>query len=355
MELQIDKGLGYDPRTQIIKAEFLWTKKCPFSCSFCGMVQNERAAQGEEISEEILQRWYKGIDNLKNIGCEFIAIYGAEPLTRMNGLSEIIKHQRDIGIEQTIITALDKPERIKRLINEGGLNSLSVSYDLKTDDDDRMEKMQNGVKLLEEFPEIDDRACIMTVMKDNQDFVIDGAKEVLDKGYWLLFDLVHPGFEGKDPKTGYNLSKCIGDDYGADVDKVTEIINQFIIWKNEGKKIHASVKLLEDIRDNYIKVNGVVRDLWHCSKQESLGWVSIGSELQVYFCDDYQLEYVKKLDEMETKEDWLEFYYWRQIQSKDCKGCSWNTHYNTNEIIMSGNSGTYVHNKINTDLTKGEK
>jgi len=338
-----------DLRARAIKVELLWTKKCPFSCSFCGMVQNERSKE-EQWNEEIKERWRKGFENLKNIGVKFIAIYGAEPLTRMKGLDEVIKLQRELGLEQTIITALNQPNKIKKL-EEAGLNSLSVSFDVKNLDDDRNIKTQNGVKLLEEFPEIDDKACIVTVMKENEDYLIEGVKQVLDKGYWLMFDLVHPGYSGVDEKTGYPLSKCIGDDYSADVDKVVNFINTLIEWKKEGKKIHASIKLLEDIRDGYVKVKGKVRDLWHCNQMTALGFLTVGPMLQVYFCDDCQLEYKYPLDEMDTEEKWIEFFEWRKEQStKKCPGCSWNTHYNTEEIVTSGNSGTYIHNKLYEDL-----
>ena len=350
--LNINPSLGYDPRARIIKAELLWTKKCPFSCSFCGMVQNERAAN-EKSDEETFTRWKKGMDNLKLLGCEFTAIYGAEPLTRMKYLPELIKYQRDIGMEQTVITALYKPERIRKLIDDGGLNSLTVSYDLKVTDDDRMEKSDNGTRLLNDFPEVEDRACVITLMKDNQDLFLTGAKDVLDSGYWLLFDIVHPGYEGVDPKTGYNLSKCVGsvDEYRPDVEKVQEIINQLIEWKKEGKRIHASIDLLENMRDRYTAANGVVRDSYHCGKHASLGWVTIGSELQVYACDDWQMEYHKPLDEMTTLEDWVEFFEWRREESlKTCPGCMWNTHYNTHEIIESGKSGSYVHNNQDLDI-----
>jgi len=353
-KLNIVETLGYDPRARIIKAEFLWTKKCPFSCSFCGMVQNERAKQGEHLDENILEKWFKGIDNLKLIGCEFIAIYGAEPLTRMKGLPEIIKYQRNKGIEQTIITALYRPTNVRKLIDEGGLNSLTVSYDLKVDDGDRMEKSDNGVKLLNEFPEVEDRACVITLMKDNQDIFLKGAKDVLDNGYWLLFDLVHPGYEGVDEKTGYALSKCIGsvDEFKPDVEKVEEIINQLIEWKKEGLKIHASLDLLENIRDRYKEANGIVRESYHCGKMDSLGWVTIGPELQVYACDDWQMEYEFTLDQMDTAEKWVDFFEWRKVESlKTCPGCMWNTHYNTHEIIETGNSGSYVHNNQDIDIT----
>lgn len=352
-EIIINEKLGYDPRARIIKAEFLWTKKCPFSCSFCGMVQNERAKKGEFLDDEILTKWYKGIDNLKLIGCEFIAIYGAEPLTRMNGLPEIIKYQRSVGIEQTIITALHRPKNIRKLIDEGGLNSLTVSYDLKVTDEDRMEKSDNGVRLLNDFPEIEDRACVITLMKDNQDIFLNGAKDVLDHGYWLLFDLVHPEYAGVDPKTGYNLSKCLGDveEFKPDVSKVENIINTLIEWKKEGKKIHASLDLLENIKNRYTSANGIVRNSYHCGKMDSLGWVTIGPELQVYACDDWQMEYKYTIDQMISTEKWVEFFEWRKEEAlKTCPGCMWNTHYNTHEIIETGNSGSYIHNNQNINI-----
>ncbi len=342
--------LGYDIRARVIKAEILWTKKCPFSCSFCGMVQSTR---NEKLWTELRDRWEIGIKNLKNIGCEFTAIYGAEPLTKMDGLDEFIKIEKDLNIAQTIITALYKPDKIKTLIN-AGLDSLTVSYDMRTDDKSRKTKALNGIKLLQEFPNISDRACVATLTKQNQDVFLGHVSWILENGFWFLFDIVHPGYQGVDPRTGYNLSKCIGsvEDMAPDVGRVDEIISTLIRWKEAGKKIHASVKLLDDMATGYWNAGGNVREVYHCGKAKSLGWVTVGPDLELYACDDFQLEYNHPLDEMLSDAMWIEFFKWRsEVTQRACPGCCWNTHFNTHEIIESGCSGSYVHSKQDIDLT----
>ncbi len=345
--------LGYNPKARIIKAEILWSKKCPFSCSFCGMVQNERKDL-EIMTDEMKDMWHKGMENLANIGCKFTAIYGAEPLMRYDGLDYLISTQRLFGMEQTLITALNAPEKIQHLV-DWGLNSLTVSYDMTVDDRSRKLKTQNGLALLEKFPQIDDRACVSTLMKENQDIFLEGAREVLDKGYWFLFDIVHPGYKGTDPTTGYNLSKCVGDveDLSPDPLMVVKICNYLIAWKHNGEKVHASIDLLENIRDRYTLTKGDVRKSYHCGLKNSLGWVTIGPQLQLYACDDWQMEYHLPLDEMISEQHWLDFFDWRSEESlKTCPGCMWNTHFNTHEIIESGNSRSYIHNKMNESIRK---
>jgi MoaA/NifB/PqqE/SkfB family radical SAM enzyme len=324
----------------IVKAELLWTKKCPFHCSYCGMVQNNRPQDIFDYS-----RFYKAMQNLKNIGCEFVAIYGAEPLSRMQNLDDVIKIQKELGLEQTIITALYQPHKIETLIS-AGLNSISVSYDMQVQDKDRNEKSSNGIRLLNQFNNVNDRACITTLAPDNIDIFLESAKDVLNNGYWLLFDLVHPGYPGI--SDGYSISKCIGDDVHYDKDKINNIFNTLIEWKKDGKKVHASIKLLEFMRDNLN--TSQIRKSWHCGNHNTLGWVTIGPNLELYYCDDCQVKYSKSLDEMGSKEDWEEFLIFRNNDSKErCPGCFWNTHIQAIQVIESGDIDTYVHNRLNVD------
>lgn len=323
--------------TGIIKAEMLWTKKCPFHCSFCGMVQNKREQEQFQLS-----RWQAAMENLKNIGCQFIAIYGAEPLSRMENLDTVIKMQRDLGIEQTVITALYQPHKIKKLIEEAGLRSVSVSYDMMVEDEDRTKKSSNGIRLLSEFPVLEDRACITTLSRENSARFLTEANEVLDNGYWLLFDMVHPGYPGV--ADGYPVSKCIGDGVEYDFNVISNIFNTLIQWKKEGRKVHASIQLLEYMRDN---IKADIRSSWHCANHNTLGWVTFGPNLELYYCDDCQVKYKKPLDQMTSEKDWEEFLLFRNIDSRRCPGCFWNTHIGAIQVVDSGELDTYVHVKAN--------
>ena len=66
---------------QIVKAEILWTRKCPLSCPYCSMANG----RSNDLS---IDQWKKGFDNLKQLGCGFAAFYGAEPLADFNKLGE---------------------------------------------------------------------------------------------------------------------------------------------------------------------------------------------------------------------------------------------------------------------------
>lgn len=320
-------------KKQIIKAEILWTRHCPWQCSGCNMVHNDLK---ETTEENVLELWKKGMDNLKEIGCQFTAIYGAEPLTRMKNLPELIAYQRSIGIEQTIITALNNKPRIDKLITEGGLQSVSVSWDIKTEDPDRNTKMENGIQLLQQL-DVPDRACIITLTQENQDYVMTQGKEVLDKGYWLLFDIIHPGYD-------LVLSKCEGDVPPPDVDAMRRIADTFIEWKRQGLRVHASEAYFNYVKDRY---NGKVRSVWHCKSMRSIGWLTLDWDGSILPCDDFQRAYMYRGKKMKIWDDidWDDFYRWRKLNVLGCPGCAWNTHWDAEYLTMNDDTGTYIHLK----------
>lgn len=319
-----------NPNVKILKAELLWSRHCPFTCAGCAMYDNS-IAQINDLTE--LPKWQRGMDNLKSIGCQFLAIYGAEPLTRMKALPELIAYQRSIGLYQTVITALNAPKHIKRLV-DAGLDSLTVSYDIKTSDEDRATKMDNGACLLDTLSHIPDRACVVTLSSENEEHFISAAREVLGKGYWLLFDVMHPGMEGDHAK----LSKCTGSGMEPSVEGVRRICGQLIKWKRDGLRVHASEPYLSYLAQHY---NGDVRKTWHCGDHAALGWITIDHNGDIFPCDDWQVPYPdgKIWDDI----NWDHFYDWRMEAVKPCAGCSWNTHWDAVVLTERDEVGTYIH------------
>jgi len=55
---------------KLVKAEFLWSRKCALNCEYCAMPDDK------ENSLTVME-WIHGIDVLKELSCGFIAFYGA--------------------------------------------------------------------------------------------------------------------------------------------------------------------------------------------------------------------------------------------------------------------------------------
>jgi len=74
----------------LVKAEILWTRVCPLRCHYCGM---RTGYQNTPTSHD----WRVGLENLKELGCQFIAIYGAEPLSDFSKLPEHLDGRINYG------------------------------------------------------------------------------------------------------------------------------------------------------------------------------------------------------------------------------------------------------------------
>ena len=82
----------------LIKAEILWTRTCHLSCHYCGMATGQRNLRSSHF-------WKVGLQNLKELGCPFIAIYGAEPLSDFEKLPMFVEDATKLNISSTLITA----------------------------------------------------------------------------------------------------------------------------------------------------------------------------------------------------------------------------------------------------------
>ena len=78
-------------------ASIFFTRNCNFNCSYCATTKNQKRT---DIS---LKQWKNIINQLYNLGCRFITIYGGEPTLRSD-LGELLKHCIDLNIFTHIVT-----------------------------------------------------------------------------------------------------------------------------------------------------------------------------------------------------------------------------------------------------------
>lgn len=279
-----------------------------------------------------LEQWQSGVLNMRRLGSKFVAIYGAEPLTRPKYLAEVITAIYQSGQAATIITALPRSPLLKKLFAISPLDSLTVSWDGVYGDLDREKKSTDGQHILKEYAFVRDRSVVATVSALNVQRIPEMARVASAQGWWFLFDLYHPG--------AGPLSKC--NDAGglreADAEDVREMAEALLELKREGGRVHASELYLTFLAEHY---KGRIRDVWHCVNRKA-GWLTVNSDGCILPCDDWQKSYPlgKIWDELLP----LDLECWKNEAVADCPGCLWNTHFDA--VAIEENLiplGSYVH------------
>lgn len=311
---------------KITKVELLWSRACPYACAGCAMPLEHPDHQGT------VEQWEQGMKNIAAMGSQFVAIYGAEPLTRPVGLVEVIRAIYAVGMKATIITALPKSPLLRRLLETTPLDSITVSWDGRVSADRWREKKSNdGQHVLHAFKNVRDRAVVATVSETNVRDIVSMAEYADSQGFWFLFDLYH---HGSGP-----LSKC-NDEGGlqpANEQDVRMMAAGLRELKARGKKIHASDEYLKFLFGNY---RGEARSLWHCYKKKT-GWLTINSDGMIMPCDDWQVQSGRRAWEDNVHE---EIARWRDGAVQACPGCAWNTHFDAVGIEEGWIPNTsYVH------------
>lgn len=321
---------------QLVKAEILWTRKCPLSCSYCNM------ATGLPNSRS-LRFWKRGLDQLKQLGCPFIAIYGAEPLADFEKLPEFVHHSSNIGLDMTVITILHDEEKL-RILYENGLRSLTTSYDIIPLDKWSKIKSDRAIKLLEAFRSfgpVDNVAVVVTLTRQNYKYLYDTTKQMTDQGIWLFFDIIHPdrGQIGSKAK-GCNADLLFREE---DIPSLISELSRILKHRDE-LMVHASKSFFESIvQDPEL----AVYYLWNCADYDCFpSWVTVNCDGLVYPCDDFQPRVLgipfDKLAEKWSKLPEL----WKRKTQRNCPGCFWNTHLDAHHIKQGREDITgYVHRK----------
>lgn len=322
---------------ELVKAEILWTRECALRCHYCAMVTGQTNTQSIEF-------WKQGLDNLKALGCSFIAIYGAEPLSDFDKLPEFVGYAHSIGMDMTVISAGVEPDTFTklRILYEHGLRSLTTSYDIVALDGSSKIKSNNALPMLEYFRSlgpVDNVAVCATLTKKNYKHLYENMVEMTRRNIWSFFDIIHAD-------RGQPGSKCKGNDpelmfSKEDLPEVVEVLTK--IRDNKDKlMIHASDGFFNLI---IRKPELLLNYDWMCTESHKFpSWVTVDYDGQVYPCDDFQPKGIG-YPITELKEKWDEISdVWRASVNAICPGCVWNTHIDAN-YIKEGKAklSDYVH------------
>ncbi len=269
------------PERKIVKAEILLSRQCPLSCSYCGM-------KSEKQNTRTVEDWKKGMLELYKLGCEFIAFYGAEPLTEFDKLTEVIRFcEVSLGIDTTIITSGAVPNFLDKIValNENGARSLSMSYDPKPIDKSSAFKSAKALETLKAFSKLGnvrDVAAIATLTAKNYMFFPDMVRKMTEHGIWSFFDLIHTD-RGQPGTKCKNVSEDLlfqPKHYAG----LKLMFTELKYLKSIGCLCHTSEHFMNMLMDDMDYGSGIYE--WTCSNQEP-SWVTIDCDGHVLPCDDF--------------------------------------------------------------------
>lgn len=331
---------------QIVKAEILWTRECKQKCPYCAMATGRNNIQS-------LERWIRGIDNLKELGCEFIAFYGAEPLQDFHCLDLVVGYAEMKGIKTTVITSGLAPstdDKIDRLYR-AGLRSLTMSYDMTPISKKSWPKSQGAIARLEDFrqrPYVRDVAAVVTLTSRNYIYLPDTIEELSAKNIWTFFDFIH--CDRGNPGTKCRNYNGIDDLMFSENDLhfLLPILEEVLRMKQTGYLCHTSEAFINMIREN--DGERLFNYDWNCAEHECFpSWVTIDCDGTVFPCDDFQPKVPNfRIHMTELAKRWDEFCtVWGEAVRDLCEGCLWNTHIDAH-LIKQGSLplSDYVHSEV---------
>lgn len=340
----------------LVKAEILWTRKCNLKCKYCSMYKLNKE---EAIIKKDWNLWKKGFRNLRELDCKFIAIYGAEPLQDFDYLPELFSYTLNLDMYHTLITnCIDSniEEKLKILV-DNGLNSLTVSFDGNQNElNDKSSKIKsnNGLEIIRWFGKefknkIRDRAVVFTLTKTNLFSILDWIPLLSKENIFVFFDLIHNDIGN--PGTKCKNYNGIEDLIFYDEDK--DLLKEFGIKLKEMKDskkytIHQSSSFINMLIE---KPEIYINKKWNCAKDEIFpSWLTIDNNGITRVCDDFYVKEEKDWYFWDLSKDIFlnEFsFYWKNKVLSKCKGCFWNTHWDSN-LIKRGKETflDYINNSL---------
>ena len=326
---------------KLVKAEILWTRKCPLKCSYCDMADGR-------ANSLTLGQWKLGFDNLKQLDCGFAAFYGAEPLFDFDKLPEIVGYAESIGIHTTVITsgAIKKLKEKLDILYYNGAKSLSMSYDIVALDSSSKVKTNNAIKNLLYFKDkgnIRDVAAISTLTRTNYKYFLKSVEILSDLGIWSFFDLIHDDRkqEGSKCKSSTITKELMFKE--GDNSYFIDFLYKLKNLKKQGYLCHSSYGFMDFIIQNPSRLQTYN---WNCANEEGFpAWVTVDCDGIVYPCDDFQPVISVSIPVYELYNQWELFcQIWKPIVAARCPGCLWNTHIDAH-FIKQGKQpfSDYVH------------
>ena len=292
------------------------TRRCPYNCDYCGIVDNTRK-KSDELS---LEEWQRAFKILEELGVEFNLVLGNEPWLLGEDLPKIITSS---DIPSAVYTTCHKPlwdRHRDKVFMEYGMDNLSIGVDVPRSErvkgvDDSLRKGWNAWDafdwIKENAPFVDCHATV-TLHRGNYKTVPKVISQLDEMGVFSNINFIHWNKDGKYDFFGETrfLEHLLfkPEDYGALGDTINQVL--------EDQKMLQNPEMLEQPVEDLVNMG------WHCNGNP-YGGPTVDSDGTLRVCGYRQGERTSKFsifDLPEKEEEWRQAVY---DDAMDCPGCQW--------------------------------
>ena len=206
------------------------TNRCPSHCSYCNIPQRR---QKELSTEEI----FSLIDQITQMGCQRLGLWGGEPLVR-DDIGRIIGYAKKKGLFVTLDSnGYFLPQKLKLI---SGLDHLILALDGRQQEHDLNREPGSFQKVMAAIEAASETLPLWTITVltknnlDSVDFILDNARKY---GFLATFQLLH-----HNDKLARNPSGLM-----PALASYRKTINKLIIEKKKGAPIASSLNYLYHI------------------------------------------------------------------------------------------------------------
>lgn len=306
-------------KMQVLKAEWMITRRCDLKCSYCRIV-DPSTLQDEELDTLWL------IDIVKMFGEQWpgapMIVYGGEPTIR-DDLPELLRAGRDYGVKLPVISnsvRILRDSVYRNKLVDYGLENWSVSFDgfteAETVDKPSLVKSQRGFQALLVFRDgygLRDLVACVTVTKRN----IESLPKILEiftrEGIHSIFTPLHIG--GPQYEYGRGDPKLL-----PSQEQIDRIAPQMYDMVSSGKYLCSNDAAWFNVWPKHF-----LKQDWMCNDK---GLVTIDADGSLKYCVDIAFRpedrmFAWELSSQKGQQKFLDIIR----KGPPCKGCLWNPAY----------------------------
>jgi len=285
----------------ITKAEILFTRRCPLRCAGCAIYRIDEHGTSDtkqsDLEEASMDKWFATVDNLKELGCGFMAIYGAEPAQVPKRVASFIHYVEVVsGIPCSVITSgVGLTNDMIDLWWGSGLRSLTMSVDGLAGEGEQTSSISSKKKtdkawhylsyFVDKYgKEMRDAEGCMTITRRNVEVIPELIKVMSEKRIWWHGDIVHwnRGQDYSKVETELDLDGLTFKT-PEDIAVLQRVIEEIISMKDGGYLIHPGKESLKAMVSMGPKLE------WQCCQGSSgfIGMVTVDVNCVIRPCDDF--------------------------------------------------------------------
>jgi hypothetical protein len=303
MQRLIESG-PHKGKPALTKIEVLITRTCSLKCQGCSIIRVDekgRIDYDQSHREEIpMEMWYKTLDAAKEVGTQFLAIYGAEPAMVPERVAQFVNYATNVvQIPNSVITSgVQLTEDTLDYWWANGLRSLTMSVDGLADsvaeqssNKSSFIKTNHAYRFLNYFmekygkdPKFRDIEACQTISLRNVRAIPQLIRELTAIGCWWHGDIIHKNrgkFYSK-VEQGVDLHGLMFET-PEDIATLKEVTDELLVMKTQGYLIHPSSATLRDMPTMGPAMS------WQCcnNADQFLGMASVDCDGTLRVCDDF--------------------------------------------------------------------